>query len=83
MWETNGTVRAIAIDGDYSYLAGSFDYVGPSNGSGVKLTTTSASPDMGFPQVDGEIHTSVSDGAGGLYIGGTFTTLGGVSRIIQ
>ena len=80
MWVTNGTVNAIAVDGDYTYIGGSFTYVGPNTGYGAKITTTSTSPNMSFPKVNGFISCSVSDGNGGWYLGGHFTKVGSYTR---
>jgi len=76
MWVTNGPVHAIAVDGDYTYIGGEFSYVGPNTGYGAKLTTTSSSPNMNFPKVNGPIWIAVPDGNGGWYIGGEFTKVG-------
>ncbi len=76
---TNGRVRAIAhVDGK-TVLGGSFDYVGPQTGSGVPFTT-SGTIAARYPQVVGEIRTAVADGAGGVFVGGEFTTVGGLRR---
>jgi len=80
MWVTNGTVHAIAVDGDYTYIGGEFTYVGPRTGYGAKLTTTSHTPNLNFPVVNGTIFTAVPDGNGGWYIGGEFTMVGTYDR---
>ena len=61
------------------YIGGSFDYVGPVTGSVVKLDATAVA-DSTLPRVDGTVYTTVADGSGGWYIGGDFTTVGGVAR---
>ena len=76
MWITNGIVYTMAVDGDYTYVGGSFSVVGPNTGFGAKMTTTSHSPNLAYPKVNGTIYTSASDGSGGWYIGGNFTKVG-------
>jgi len=75
MWVTNGTVRAIAVDGNYTYIGGDFTSVGPILSFGAKLTVSNDSPDLTFPKVNQHIYTTISDGSGGWYIGGQFTKL--------
>lgn len=76
MWITNGSVNAIAVDGSYTYSGGDFTYVGPYAGCGAKITTTNPQPDMAFLKVTGTIYTAIPDGAGGWYIGSSFTKVG-------
>ncbi len=73
---TNGIVYAMAVDGDYTYIGGSFTYVGMNTGYGIKLTTTSPVPSANYPKVNGEIKCVESDGSGGWYIGGDFSKVG-------
>jgi hypothetical protein len=80
MWVTNGYVHTVAVDGDYTYIGGSFNYVGPNTGSGAKLSTESDSVNLNFPRVNGSINKVVPDGAGGWYIGGNFTKVGLYTR---
>src|SRR5262245_28969423 len=80
MWVTDGGVSAIATAGNTIYLGGNFTYVGPNTGhfAGIDIGTGAAEP--GWPRVDGDVYCSASDGAGGWYIGGLFTSVGGVGR---
>jgi Domain of unknown function (DUF5122) beta-propeller len=74
-------VNAIAVDSQgRTYLGGSFNTYGPRLGSGAVFTTSSDTPAAGFPDVNGEVWASVSDGAGGEFIGGDFTFVGGLAR---
>ena len=79
---TNGTVFATALsdDGATLYLGGDFSYVGPYTGSGVRLSPSAGTVLPGGARVNGEVLVSVPDGAGGYYIGGQFTSVGGVAR---
>src|SRR5207249_10813039 len=44
------------------------------------VDTATALPTAGFPRVIGTVLTALPDGAGGWYIAGQFTAVGGVSR---
>ena len=82
VYVTSGTVRATALSEDEQtlYIGGTFTYVGPSTGSGVRLGETSGTVLPGGLFVNNAVYATVDDGAGGFYIGGDFTTVGGVAR---
>jgi trimeric autotransporter adhesin len=80
MWVTDGNVSTIAVDGDYTYIGGTFDYVGPNTGCGGKLTAECNLSNLNFPKVNGTIYTVEPDGNGGWYIGGDFTKVGSYNR---
>jgi len=80
-WETNGSVSAITRVRNRVYIGGSFSYVGPYTGYGVPLSEASGKALMRFAKIDdGDVFAAVSDGAGGYYVGGWFTAVGGVAR---
>jgi len=79
-WGTNGRVMDIVTAGGRVYLAGGFDYVGPSTGYGVGVDGSSGNRLSGAPLVDGVVTAAVSDGSGGWFIGGSFTHVDGVYR---
>ena len=89
-WRTDGPIRAAADANGILYIGGDFTYVGPASGSaGVWDTATqSARP---FPtlqslnsQVLSVVHTAVSDGAGGWFLGGQFNTaIVGISNLVH
>jgi hypothetical protein len=82
-WVTNGPVYAMARSGNTIYLGGNFSQIGPRTGPAVTFSGGSSTPDATFPQVSGAeawIRAVVSDGAGGWYVGGNFTHVGGVAR---
>src|SRR4051812_35721049 len=77
----DGPVSATLFDASgRAYVGGSFQYVGPRLGSGIALTAGSATPAPGLPDINGSVLTAVPDGAGGQFIGGRFTSVGGVTR---
>jgi uncharacterized repeat protein (TIGR01451 family) len=83
-WATDGSVRAYAVSGSKVYLGGVFTRVGLAMGSGVPLERATGLPVQDFPRVNSTfwniVYVAVSDGAGGWYIGGDFTTVGGLPR---
>jgi trimeric autotransporter adhesin len=64
------------------YLGGEFTQATPSPAlgsfTGFSMTTGIAS--LPSPTVNGIVHTTLPDGSGGWYIGGTFTTVNGQAR---
>jgi hypothetical protein len=81
VWMTNGAVRAIAQTQDMVYLGGNFSYVSSlTTYNGVPLDLSIGKRLASYPKVEGTVHACVPDGAGGWYIGGEFTRVGGLSR---
>jgi hypothetical protein len=80
LWIANNTVNCVLPVGDTTYIGGDFTYVGPNTGHGVPLDVSTGKPVANFPLVNGLIYVTVSDGAGGWYIGGNFTKVGTVGR---
>jgi hypothetical protein len=83
----NGPVLAIATSGNTIYLGGNFSQVGTATGTWASLSSSSGQLDRAMPQVAGSdpelvpgVFAEVSDGAGGWYIGGSFTSVGGLPR---
>ena len=75
----NGPVTAISSpdSSGTTYLGGEFTAWNEIDaGSGDVLTPTSGELDRRFPYVKGEVTAVASDGNGGWYIGGLFTTVG-------
>lgn len=81
-WITNGTVRAVAVDTASGTVAlgGSFSYAGPNNPFGAEIDLTTGLVRADRPRVNGVVNTAISDGAGGWYIGGLFSQVGGQPR---
>ncbi|MBL8011461.1 MAG: putative metal-binding motif-containing protein [Flavobacteriales bacterium] len=81
-WITNGSVRAVAVDTASGTVAlgGSFSYTGPNNPFGAEIDLTTSSVRADRPRINGVVRSAVSDGAGGWYIGGLFSQVGGQPR---
>src|SRR5215470_16357233 len=82
---TNGQVNAAVLAGipPLLYIGGDFSAVRPYSGHGVVLDADPTHPgtaDAAFPQVDGDVFAVLPDGAGGWYIAGAFTSIGGVPQ---
>jgi len=83
MFATNGLVNTSVYDpiNNVYYIGGDFTMVNPFYTQGALLDIASASPIRTLPIVaGGSVLASVSDGAGGLFIAGSFTTVGGLTR---
>jgi hypothetical protein len=76
-WVTDGVVYSVASSNNTVYIGGRFSQVGPYTGSGASVDPATGAR-RPFPVVDGDINALVPDGAGGWYVGGTFTQIGGV-----
>ncbi len=82
-WVVNGPVYAAAALGDRLFIGGIFTRVAPRSaalGSLFALSQTTGAVVPPLPLVDGEVFDIEPDGAGGVYIGGRFSTVGGVAR---
>ena len=76
----SSTCNASVAWGDTLYLAGHIRWAGPLTGGGVIATGSSLVPIAGAPRVNGQVLAAASDGAGGWYIGGSFTHVGDIAR---
>lgn len=78
----NARVTAITHDAGsgQSYVAGDFTRWGPQTGGMGMVNNTTGALNTGFPAVRGFVRAAVPDGAGGFYIGGTFSHVGAVAR---
>ncbi len=73
---TDGDILGLARDGDRLFVQGSFKQIGRYAGPGDRLGSTGRSEPI--PEIaDGQVSVVVSDGAGGWYLGGDFTRIGG------
>ena len=77
-WVANGPVTSVVRDGSTIYIGGNFNRVGPATGGGVPLDASTAAPLGNFPKVAGVVRAIVPDGSGGWYLGGSFTSVGGL-----
>ncbi|HUI92782.1 MAG TPA: hypothetical protein VLX68_11095 [Chitinivibrionales bacterium] len=78
-WVTNGPVYAIAPAGDKVYIGGGFSWVGPYTGGGVPIDSSTGALMPSFPKINGTVFAVCPDGNGGWFVGGNFTSVGGVA----
>ena len=77
----NGGVSAIVPHGGVTYIGGNFDELAAITGAFARLDAVTAKRIAPLAETQGgEVRTSVSDGNGGFYIGGTFILVGGNTR---
>jgi hypothetical protein len=79
-WITNGTVNSVVYSNNKVYLGGEFSYVGPMVPFGTVLNSSTGLPNMSYAAPNGAVRAVLPDGSGGWYIGGDFTSVGGVTR---
>ena len=78
---TDNSINAIVQHNGVTYIGGSFQYVGARRPFGTVLDAGTGQPPAGSPSLpNGPVYAVVSDGAGGWYIGGEFSSVGGVTR---
>ena len=80
LWVTSGTVASTARSGNTLYVAGSLGEIGPATGGGVPIDAATGATLPRYPKVTGYVGAAVADGAGGWFIGGDFTAVGGEPR---
>ena len=86
----NGSVTAMVKNGSNLIIAGNFTRISPRSGGGLILKKSSCSNlsclSSGIsslstmPKVAGTVYSTISDGAGGFYIGGSFSKIGSMTR---
>ena len=78
----DGEVRAISEVGNHIVAGGTFTAVGPAirGAAGVVDLAGTQNFQAGFPDVVGSVLVAIPDGAGGYWIGGNFTSVGGQPR---
>jgi hypothetical protein len=80
MSSANSDVYSVYKSGGSYYLGGAFTYVGLNTGYAALTTATNDYPNMNFPTINGTVYTTIPDGSGGWYVGGAFSSVGGISE---
>lgn len=76
-------VYSIAQSNGTTYVAGKFTEIGPRTGPAAAIDATSGQADLSMPQASGgdaAVYAVAPDGAGGWYLAGSFTHVGGLPR---
>jgi hypothetical protein len=78
----DGSVNAMVVSGNLLYIGGDFTHLGRATGCGVPIDAVTGLEPSSFAQMVGDVGVQavVPDGAGGWYIGGYFSSIGGVAR---
>jgi hypothetical protein len=82
-WAADGPVSAALEHNGVLYIGGGFSRVAPVGnliGALVRADRDTGAVTTAWPEVDRQIWAVEPDASGGVYIGGTFTTVGGVAR---
>ncbi len=72
----NDAVKTLKIEGDNLYVGGAFSSAGKIIKYGAQFTDSNSFPDFSYPQPNGPVRSSVSDGNGGWFISGNFSMVG-------
>ena len=80
LWVPNGTVSAAVRIGGTLYVAGEFSRVGPNTGCAIPFDPLTGQPKLPFARVPGTVFAVQPDGAGGWFVGGSFSGVAGTSR---
>ena len=75
---TDAAVLTSAVSGDTLYVGGAFSLIGRRTGHAAVLDQMTAAP-FGL-LADGPVVVAIPDGAGGWYVGGSFTSIRGIPR---
>jgi hypothetical protein len=79
-WVPDGIVNAVVETNGVLYIGGDFNSIAPNGGRGALFNIFSGDATPLFPQANGAILSIIPDGAGGWFVGGLFTQVGGVAR---
>ena len=77
---TDGPVSAMEASDGVVYLGGAFSRVGPASGSSARIDASSGNPITPAALIVGVVQAIASDGSGGWYLGGQFSSVRGQPR---
>lgn len=75
-WQTDKDVYTVVETNGVVYLGGAFTYVGPQSGKAGVVSLTTGQARYDFPNINGTVLAIASDGSGGWFLGGQFTSVG-------
>ena len=80
-WSADGAIFDVAhvLAGDALFVGGNFNYIGPFTGAAAVLDTDGLLAGD-FPAVDGTVLAVAADSTGGWFVGGVFSSIGGIAR---
>src|SRR6185503_14565209 len=76
-WVPDGPVNAIVETNGVIYIGGLFDYISPVSETGNAFDSVSGANLPDFPKFNGTIKAVIPDNAGGWFVGGLFSSVGG------
>jgi hypothetical protein len=77
---TDGWPYAMSVHGNTLFVGGNFGSFMPVTGPFAVLDGVTGNRQPNWPAVDAPVRAIVADGAGGFFIGGDFTKVGGITR---
>jgi hypothetical protein len=76
----DNAVQKISVLNDSILTGGNYTHSAYYSPYSAKITTSNIKPDSRFPSTNGVIYSVVQDASGNYYVGGSFTTIGGVNQ---
>ena len=76
----DNVVQKISVLNDSILTGGNYTHSAYYSPYSAKTTTSNVKPDPKFPATNGTIYSVVQDASGNYYVGGSFTTIGGVNQ---
>ena len=76
----SGTIYDMAVSGDIAYLGGNISATNFLTDYGAVVSSSTGAITAGDFAINDTVYAVASDGASGWYIGGSFTSVGGVER---
>jgi hypothetical protein len=76
----DNVVQKISVLGDSVLTGGNYTHAAYYSPNSAKVTAGNIKPDPKFPATNGIIYSVAQDASGNYYVGGSFTTIGGVNQ---
>lgn len=76
----DNVVQKVSVLGDSILTGGNYTHAAYYSPYSAKITPSNIKPDPAFPATNGIIYAVAKDASGNFYVGGSFTTIGGVNQ---
>jgi hypothetical protein len=76
----DNVLQKVSVLGDSVLTGGYYTHSAYYSPNSAQITTTNVKPNPGFPATNGIIYSVAQDASGNYYVGGSFTTIGGINQ---